>query len=415
MTTIFIHDFLLFRISFASMNQAAKKSSFSSVITGAAFLMATSAIGPGFLTQTTVFTKQLLASFGFVILLSVVLDIFAQLNIWQVLTVSGKRAQDVSNETLAGSGYVLAALIALGGLAFNIGNVAGAGLGLEVLFGIDVRIGAGLSAVIGITIFLFKEFGAALDWFVKLLGFLMLALIVYVVYASHPPLADAALRTVFPAEIDARAIVTLVGGTVGGYITFAGAHRLIDAGIVGADALPQVRRGATTGIILTAIIRFLLFLASLGVITLGMTIDDANPPASVFQNAAGAVGYKIFGVVMWAAAITSVVGAAYTSVSFLKTFHAKLERNDKYLTIAFITFSTFIFLFIGRPVKVLVWAGTINGFILPIGLALILLASRRSKIVGDYRHPLWLQIAGWSVVLIMLVFSVQTVFGEIFK
>ena len=59
--------------------------------------MATSAIGPGFLTQTTVFTKQLLASFGFVILVSVILDIFAQLNVWRVLAVSGKRGQDAAN------------------------------------------------------------------------------------------------------------------------------------------------------------------------------------------------------------------------------------------------------------------------------------------------------------------------------
>ncbi|CAN5742101.1 divalent metal cation transporter [soil metagenome] len=392
-----------------------KKSSFSSVILGAAFLMATSAIGPGFLTQTTVFTKQLLASFGFVILLSVVLDIFAQLNIWRVLTVSGKRAQAVANETLAGSGYVLAVLIVLGGLAFNIGNVAGAGLGLEVLFGLDVRVGAGLSAVIGIAIFLFKEFGKALDVFVKVLGFVMLVLIIYVVFESRPPLAEAAFRTVYPETISPIAIVTLVGGTVGGYITFAGAHRLIDAGITGVDSLGQVNRGATTGILLTALIRFLLFLASLGVIALGMTIDDKNPPASVFQNAAGIVGYKIFGVVMWAAAITSVVGAAYTSVSFLKTFHAHLERNDKYLTIAFIIFSTFVFLFVGQPIKVLVLAGTINGFILPVGLALVLLASRKTKIVGDYRHPLWLQISGWAVVLVMLGFSVQTVVSNLTK
>lgn len=392
-----------------------KKSSFSSVILGAAFLMATSAIGPGFLTQTTVFTKQLLASFGFVILLSVVLDIFAQLNIWRVLTVSGKRAQDVANETLAGSGYVLALLIVLGGLAFNIGNVAGAGLGLEVLFGLDVRIGAALSASLGIVIFLFKEFGKALDVFVKVLGFVMLVLIIYVVFESRPPLAEAAFRTVYPETISPVAIVTLVGGTVGGYITFAGAHRLIDAGITGVDSLGQVNRGATTGILLTALIRFLLFLASLGVIALGMTVDDKNPPASVFQNAAGIVGYKIFGVVMWAAAITSVVGAAYTSVSFLKTFHKKLERNDKYLTIAFITFSTFVFLFVGQPIKVLILAGTINGFILPIGLALVLLASRKTKIVGDYRHPLWLQISGWAVVLVMLGFSVQTVLSNLAK
>ena len=385
-----------------------KTKSFSSVILGAAFLMATSAVGPGFLTQTTVFTKQLAASFGFVILLSVVLDIFAQLNIWRVLTVSGKRAQDVANQTIFGSGYVLAILIALGGLAFNIGNIAGAGLGLNVLFGIDVKIGAVLSAIIGITIFLFKEFGRALDVFVKVLGFIMLVLIVYVVVYSHPPLAEAAFRTVYPETVSPVSIITLVGGTVGGYITFAGAHRLIDAGISGRDALPEVNQAAATGILLTALIRFLLFLASFGVIALGLTIDDKNPPASVFQNAAGIIGYKIFGIVMWSAAITSVVGAAYTSISFLKTLHPKIESGQKFWTISFIAFSTLVFFIVGQPVKVLVLAGTINGFILPVGLSLILIASRQAKIVGDYKHSLWLQIAGWLVVLVMLGFSIQT-------
>lgn len=371
--------------------------------------MATSAVGPGFLTQTTVFTSELLASFGFVILISVVLDIFAQLNIWRVLTVSGKRAQDVANETLTGSGYVLAALVAMGGLVFNVGNIAGCGLGLNVLTGVPVEAGAAISAVIGIALFLVKEAGRAMDMFVKILGVVMLVLIVYVVFAAQPPLIEAAYRTFIPERIDARAIVTLVGGTVGGYITFAGAHRLIDAGISGVEALPEVNRSAVTGIMLTGVIRVLLFLAALGVISLGMTIDPSNPPASVFQNAAGIVGYKIFGVVMWSAAITSVVGAAYTSVSFFKSFHPAIERRSNRVIVAFIVFSTLVFLAVGRPVTVLVWAGTINGFILPIGLALVLLASRRSDIVKSYKHSIWLQIAGWLVVAVMAVFSIMTV------
>ncbi len=385
-----------------------KERSLRSVILGAAFLMATSAVGPGFLTQTTVFTSQLLASFGFVILISVVLDIFAQLNIWRVLTVTGKRAQDLANETISGSGYLLAALVTFGGLVFNVGNVAGCGLGLNVLFGIPVEVGAVLSAVIATGIFLVKEAGRAMDVFVKILGIVMLLLIVYVVFTAQPPLVEAAYRTFVPASIDARAIVTLVGGTVGGYITFAGAHRLIDAGISGTQSLPEVNRSAVTGIMLTAAIRVLLFLAALGVVSLGLAIDPANPPASVFQHAAGAVGYKIFGIVMWSAAITSVVGAAYTSVSFFKSFHEGIEKRSNHVIVGFIVFSTIIFLVIGRPIAVLIWAGTINGFILPIGLALILLASRKSEIVKSYRHPLWLQIAGWIVVAVMTVFSIQT-------
>jgi Mn2+/Fe2+ NRAMP family transporter len=385
-----------------------KERSLRSVILGAAFLMATSAVGPGFLTQTTVFTGQLLASFGFVILVSVVLDIFAQLNVWRVLTVRGQRAQDVANEAIPGSGYVLAALVAFGGLVFNVGNIAGCGLGFNVIFGIPVEIGALISAAIAIAIFLVKDAGKVMDLFVKVLGGVMLILIVYVVYAAQPPLLEAAYRTVVPKTIDARAIVTLVGGTVGGYITFAGAHRLIDAGISGPEALGEVNRSAVMGITLTAAIRILLFLAALGVVSLGFSIDPANPPASVFQNAAGQIGYKIFGVVMWAAAITSVVGAAYTSVSFFKSFNEKLEQRSNHVIVAFIIFSTLIFLTLGRPVTVLVWAGTINGFILPIGLALVLIASRKSRIVENYTHPIWLQAAGWIVVAVMTAFSAQT-------
>src|SRR5215813_6672880 len=109
---------------------------------GAAFLMANSSIGPGFLTQTTVFTQQLLTSFGFVILVSVLLDIGAQLNTWRILTISELRAQDLSNKLLPGLGYGLAALIVLGGFAFNIGNIAGCGQGVNVLTGLTFQQGA---------------------------------------------------------------------------------------------------------------------------------------------------------------------------------------------------------------------------------------------------------------------------------
>ena len=97
---------------------------------GAAFLMATSAIGPGFLTQTAQFTGTHKGSFGFVILVSIILAAIAQVNIWRVLCVSGLRGQDVANKVLPGLGYFVAFMVALGGLAFNIGNVGGGALGL---------------------------------------------------------------------------------------------------------------------------------------------------------------------------------------------------------------------------------------------------------------------------------------------
>jgi len=383
------------------------KNSTSKALLGAAFLMATSAVGPGFLTQTTVFTQQLTTSFGFIILISVVIDLCVQYNIWQIITVSGKRAQDLANDLFPGLGYLLAFLIVVGGLAFNIGNVAGAGLGIEAMTGIPIHIGAIGSAGMAIAVFLSKEAGKAMDSFAKILGLLMIGLILYVAFTSHPPMAAAIRHTFLPAKFDPIATLTLVGGTVGGYISFAGAHRLLDSGIKGEAALPQVNRGASTGILLTATIRYLLFLATLGIIMAGANINPENPTASIFESAAGSLGRQMFGLMIWCAAITSVVGAAYTSVSFMRSFHPFLEKYHTYLTIVFILVSTVVFLLVGKPVKVLVFVGTLNGFVLPVALAILLVVSRKSRLMGTYKHPLVLQIAGWAVVLILIALGIN--------
>ena len=256
------------------------QSSNRSVLLGAAFLMATSAIGPGFLTQTATFTQTLLASFGFVILLSILLDIGAQLNIWRIIAVSEQRAQDIANKVLPGAGYLLALLIVMGGLAFNIGNVGGAGLGLNILTGLSPETGAIISGLIAIGIFLFREAGKVMDRFAQIMGFIMIALTVYVAFKASPPLGEAALRTFVPLELDAIAIVTLVGGTVGGYITFAGAHRLLDAGIKGKAALPEVSKSSISAILIASVMRVVLFLAVLGVVSQGVTLDPKNPAST---------------------------------------------------------------------------------------------------------------------------------------
>lgn len=379
-----------------------------SVLLGAAFLMATSAIGPGFLTQTTVFTEALLASFGFVILISIIIDIGAQTNIWRIIAVSGKRAQDIANDVLPGLGYFLAILVVMGGLAFNIGNIGGAGLGMNVLFGISAQTGAILSGLLAVGIFVVKEAGKAMDRLAQILGFVMIALTVYVMITAQPPIGEAVAKTFVPDTIDIFAIVTLVGGTVGGYITFAGGHRLIDAGITGKAALPEVTRSSIYAIGVASIMRIILFLAVLGVVSQGLSLDPGNPPASVFQLAAGNIGYKIFGVVMWAAAVTSVVGAAYTSVSFIRTFSPALEKYNRFLTISFIIISTSVFVFIGQPVLILVLVGSLNGLILPIALGVMLVAAHKRKIVGDYKHPLWMTLFGIVIVVAMAWMGIYT-------
>jgi Mn2+/Fe2+ NRAMP family transporter len=378
--------------------------------TGAAFLMATAAIGPGFITQTTVFTGQLFTSFGFVILISILLDIIVQLNIWRAITVSGKRAPEVANNVLPGLGTLLVVLVAAGGFIFNIGNIGGSSLALQSLFGLSLPAGALLSCALAVVIFLVKEFGKAMDAFTKLLGMFMIGLMLYVAWTAHPPVAEMVVRSIIPEKIDVIAIVTLVGGTVGGYISFAGAHRMLDAGVKGMEQLPDVNKGAVTGIMLAGIMRILLFAAVAGVVATGFSLPAENPAAAVFGQAAGNIGLKMFGIILWAAAITSVVAAAYTSVSFMASESTWVAARQRYIIIVFIILSAVVFSILGNPTKLLVRAGTINGLVLPIALAAMLLAVTGKEFVAGYKHPGWLLIAGWLVVLLLTVMSIRSIY-----
>lgn len=376
-----------------------------SALLGAMFLMATSAVGPGFITQTTVFTAQLGAAFAFAIVISILVDIAVQLNVWRVIGVSGMRAQDLANQVIPGFGYVLAALVVFGGLVFNIGNIGGTGLGANAMLGVDAKIGGAVSALIAIAIFVSKRAGVAMDRIVVVLGVLLIAMVAYAAVATQPPYGEALRQTVLPDKINFLIITTLIGGTVGGYITYAGAHRIVDSGITGPERVREISRGSVAGILVTGIVRWLLFLAILGVVVGGVQLVGVdNPPATAFEAALGEVGLRVFGVILWAASITSVIGASYTSVTFLTTFHDKIHQHRQWVVVAFIIISGAIYLSLGQsPATLLILAGALNGLILPVGFGMLIwVALRRSDLLRGYAYPKWLAYFGlviWALTL----------------
>lgn len=406
------------------MEKNKEKGSMTALV-GAAFLMATSAIGPGFLTQTATFTGQFRSAFAMVIVCTILLDVTTQLNIWSIIGVSGMRGQDIANKVLPGLGYFIAFMVALGGLVFNIGNVGGGATGLNVMFGLPIQAGCIISGAIGILIFLSKDAKNGMDKLTKYLGTIMILVVLYVVFKSKPPVGEAVAGI---ASFDQTGelvmpLITLLGGSCGGYIAFSGAHRLLDAGYKGEKDLPKVRQSVLMGVGVSGTMRILLFLAVLGVVTampeiVGTEGWTASPPAEAFRAGAGMIGYKIFGLVIFFAATTSVIGAAYTSVSFLKTLHPFIMENEKWFVIGFIAVSTVIMTLLGQPATLLVLAGAVNGLILPLTLITILAASRNKKIVGEnYKHPTVLLVLGVCVVIltgysaIKALPNILTIFG----
>lgn len=363
--------------------------------------MATSAIGPGFLTQTAVFTDRHRAAFAFAILASILIDIGAQWNVWRVIGVAGRGGPEVASALSPLLGAVLRLLVVVGGFVFNVGNIAGCALGLAV-FGVEPRAGAVLSAVAAIALLAKPGATGPLDWFVRVLGVLMLGLTAAVMTISEPDYALAAGQAFWPDEIATGSILTLVGGTVGGYITFSGAHRLLASGLRGAESAREIDRAAIRGILVTGAMRAILFLAILGVVSdlaPGATLDPANPAADAFRLGAGRLGELFFGVVLWSAAITSVVGCSYTSLSFIPGLEAGSDASRPgrrvFGLVLFVVAALVVFVFVGRPAQLLVWAGGLNGLVLPLSLGAMLLASRRADIVGaGYAHPRAMTLIG---------------------
>ncbi|GMB91047.1 NRAMP family divalent metal transporter [Helicobacter ailurogastricus] len=358
--------------------------------------MATSAVGPGFLTQSAQFTQELKSAFACAILIATLASLIAQLNVWRVLAVANQRGQEIASTLLPGLGAFLTFLICLGGLVFNIGNVGGVALGLKVLVGLNLETGAGLGTCLAIGVFLFKRATAFMDKLTQILGIFMILLMGLVAFSAKVPLAQVAKEALHPSHFSMVAVLTLIGGTVGGYIIFSGGHRLLDAKVVGPKRLKEVDLAAYLGIFVATLVRGLLFLVILSVVESGAKLQPSNPALSAFESF-GEWGRFVFGAVFVAASLTSIIGAAYTSVSFLRNF-SWVRRRENTWVIGFIGVSALIFLSVGKPATLLIAAGALNGLILPLTLAVMLLAAKSPKIVGSYKHPLILSLLGWVVV-----------------
>ena len=74
-----------------------------------------------------------------------------------------------------------------------------------------------------------------------------------------------------------------------------------------------------------------------------------------------------------------------------------------------------VFAVVGQPVKILVLVGTLNGLILPITLGVMLVAAYNKKIVGEYKHPVWMTVFGAIVVAMTAYMGYVTVTTQLGK
>lgn len=370
---------------------------------GAAFMTGASSIGPGFMVQTSLFTAQYGQSLAAAIVAMIVIDTFAKLNLWSILGVSGLRGQELANRVLPGAGNVIAVLVTFGGFTFAIGNVGGAALGLNAVCGLPLMAGYFLSSGLAISLFLMKNASNGINRASQVLSVMVLLILLVMSFQTDPPLQRVASGLLYPEQplLLLVPLITLLGGSTGGYIAYTGAHRFLDAGISGQENLKGIRKSTLLTCGITGLSRILIFLVVFGVCAAGGRAASAaieaaeNPAAQAFLLGAGELGSRLFGVALFCAGITTIIGSSYTSVSFLKTLHPTIAKNETWFITGFIAFATLLIATIGKATALLVIAGVINGFVLPLTLAITLWSVRDKSIVGkDYQHSRVLMAAG---------------------
>lgn len=369
-----------------------------SKIFSAVFLMASASIGPLFLMSTADLTIQFYERLAFVIIITGIIELGIQMNIWRILTVAKTPAHLVINKIIPNFGTFMSVVVLLGGIAFNIINISGLGIGISLLFNVDIKLGASIGLMIAILFYLLNRNRITLETFIGVMLSFIIAIIIlaYAFTATDVPYDVTLAKTVLPM-IDYDIVTTIammVALSIGGYISFAGAHRLIDVEITGEKYKTAVTRFAVYSVIIVTVTRLLLFFTILGLSRSNVILFKDNLLESAFSEVFGGLGSYALGILFICASLTSIVSVAYTTGTFIKSVNDIIKKYIDVVLLMLVLTSWFIFLLKGEEVVLLQITTILNGLILPVILGGILHASRRSDIVGDYRHPLWLSIYG---------------------
>ena len=104
-----------------------------------------------------------------------------------------------------------------------------------------------------------------MDKLTKYLGTMMILVVLYVVFKSKPPVGEAVagIASFDQAPDLVLPLITLLGGSCGGYIALLRSPQTSGRSYKGEKDLPKVRQSVLMGVGVSGTMRILLFLAVL--------------------------------------------------------------------------------------------------------------------------------------------------------
>lgn len=387
---------------------------------GPGVLVAAAFIGPGTITACTIAG----VGFGYALLWAMLLSIIATIILQEmsarVGVITQKGLAEVIGEQLAipwlhylVMGIILSAIV-IGNTAYEAGNISGATLGLQVLFGSNYA--ALYPWIIGFIAFMLLYLGSYKTLEKVFISLVLIMSVSFVLTAlfTKPDLMEI-LKGLFIPSIPDNSIfniIALVGTTVVPYNLFLHAS-LIKEKWNSSDDLKSVRRDTLLSIGVGGLVSIAIIISAAAINS--TEVKDALDLAKGLEPLYGKSAKYLMGIGLFAAGITSAItaplAAAYVANS---CFGWNTKVTDVRFRIVWM-----VVLFIGvislsfgiRPIVIIQFAQVANGLLLPIIAIILIWIVNKSSVLGDFKNSIWQNVPAIIIIILVIVLGAKSIFS----
>ncbi|AUD78170.1 manganese transporter [Kangiella profundi] len=387
---------------------------------GPATLVTAAFIGPG---TVTVATKAG-ASFGFVLLWALVFSVIATMILQEMtarLGVVGRKGlgesirEQFTNPLARGVAVILIiSAIVIGNAAYEGGNIAGATLGIDAVFGEWFLAGTlnGWALLIGIIAFVLLWTGSykLIERFLIAIVLVMSVSFILTFIITKPDFGELFSGLLIPTLPDGATltVIALIGTTVVPYNLFLHASSAKKKWHDEND-LPEARRDLLISIPLGGLITMaIISTAASAFFSKQIEINSAADMALSLEPLFGASAKYLIALGLFSAGITSAITAPLASAYALAGL-MQLGNDMRYIKFRAVWIGILvtgvILASIGfKPISIIWFAQIANGILLPV-IAIFLLWTMNQSFLGKHKNSITQNILGGLVVLVTLMLS----------
>ena len=390
---------------------------------GPGALVAAAFIGPGTVTACTLAG----ANYGYALLWALLFAVAATIILQEMSArlglVTQKGLGENLRELLSGSVFkwplfsLIIVALYLGNSAYEAGNLSGAALGIQAIFGET-------QMLYRMAVILISILAAALLWLGSykhiekaLIGLVSLMALAFTAsFAVVGPDFLAMAKGLVTPKVPSGSlmiVIALIGTTVVPYNLFLHAsavkNKWSDVGDLGA-----ARRDTAAAIGLGGVITILIAgTAAASIFGTGLSVNGAADMAMQLEPLFGPFSKYMLGIGFFAAGLSSSITAplatAFAMTEILAIEGESKSRTFKLIALSVIVIGAALALTGIKPLSIILSAQFANGLLLPI-IAVFLLATMNKKaLLGDHVNKFMANALGMAVVLITAVLGLRLV------